>query len=87
MALSFTFSPSLNIIHRTRVEMQVKRGRERCCCSFFHILVPDLGVRRLEWNDGSLATSNLETIASFGETLMETVCRDASSGHDITRVG
>ena len=31
--------------------------------------------------------SNLSVLASFGEGLMETVCRDACSGHDIARVG
>ena len=41
---------------------------------------------RLEWSEDSLAAGNLATIASFGEPLMEIVCRDASSGHDITRV-
>ena len=41
---------------------------------------------RLEWSEDSLAAGNLATITSFGEPLMETVCRDASTGHDITRV-
>ena len=47
---------------------------------------PGQGVWRLEWNGGSLGTGNLKTISGFGEPLMETVCRDACSGHDITRV-
>ena len=42
--------------------------------------------RQLEWNDDSLTAGNLATITSFGEPLMEIVCRDASSGHDVTRV-
>ena len=41
--------------------------------------------RQLEWNEDSLTAGNLATITSFGEPLMETVCRDASSGHDVTR--
>jgi nuclear pore complex protein Nup205 len=41
---------------------------------------------QLERNDDSLSASNLATITSFGEPLMETVCRDASSGHDVTRM-
>ncbi|CAI8023966.1 Nuclear pore complex protein Nup205 [Geodia barretti] len=41
---------------------------------------------RLEWSEDSLAAGNLATIASFGEPLMEIVCRDASSGHDVTRM-
>ena len=42
--------------------------------------------RQLEWNDDSLTAGNLATITSFGEPLMEIVCRDASSGHDVMRV-
>lgn len=37
-------------------------------------------------DNDSLSTGNLATIAAFGEALKETVCRDASSGHDVTRV-
>ena len=33
-----------------------------------------------------LCKENLATIATFGEALMEVVCRDACDGHDIGRV-
>ena len=43
-------------------------------------------VWRLEENHNSLVAANLSVLGSFGEGLMETVCRDACSGHDIARV-
>lgn len=48
--------------------------------------IPGQSLWQLEWNENSLTASNLATITSFGEPLMEVVCRDASSGHDVTRV-
>ena len=43
-------------------------------------------VWRLEENHNSVVAANLSVLSSFGEGLMETVCRDACSGHDIARV-
>jgi len=34
----------------------------------------------------SVASGNLSLLGSFGEPFMETVCRDACSGHDVARV-
>jgi len=34
----------------------------------------------------SVASCNLSLLGSFGEPFMETVCRDACSGHDVARV-
>ena len=42
------------------------------------------------WKPGSelsaVATANLTTLNSFGEPFMETVCKNACSGHDVARV-
>ena len=48
--------------------------------------IPGQSLWQLERNEDSLTARNLATITSFGEPLMEAVCRDASSGHDVTRM-
>ena len=35
---------------------------------------------------GKLAAENLATIASYGENLMQVVCRDVCDGHDVGKV-
>ncbi len=34
-----------------------------------------------------LVRENVSTISSYGENFMEVMCRDASDGHDVGRVG
>lgn len=36
--------------------------------------------------DAALQKKNYEIISSFGDTVMEIVCRDCCDGHDVTRV-
>lgn len=43
-----------------------------------------LGTKETEYEQ--LSKENLSTILSYGDSLMETVCRDACDGHDIGRV-
>ena len=43
------------------------------------------GMWRLE-NDVSLGSINLSILSGCGDNLMETVCRDACSGHDVPKV-
>ena len=43
------------------------------------------GMWRLE-NDVSLTAMNLSVLSGCGDNLMDTVCRDACSGHDVPKV-
>lgn len=43
------------------------------------------GMWRLE-SDVSLSSINLGILSGCGDNLMETVCRDACSGHDVPKV-
>lgn len=41
---------------------------------------------RLRHDPTGLKDGNIAVLTSFGDRLMDTVCRDACSGHDIARV-
>ena len=41
---------------------------------------------RPDSEQNSVASGNLSTLNSFGETFMDTVCKNACSGHDVARV-
>ena len=65
-------------IHNVHVQCMCKCG--------WMVFILGQSLWQLERNENSLTAGNLATITSFGEPLMEAVCRDAKSGHDVTRV-
>jgi len=38
------------------------------------------------YEQGSLMAGNIHILTSYGDTLMDTVCKDACSGHDVDKV-
>ena len=83
MAASSTFSWLLATPFRVQA---TERSVYKCCYRVTSVSSPGQKAWQLEWNENSLTAGNLATITSFGEPLMEIVCRDASSGHDVARV-
>ena len=38
------------------------------------------------YEQGSLMAGNVHILSSYGNALMETICKDACSGHDVDKV-
>ena len=52
----------------------------------FYLLIVGVSLWQPDNDQNNIASGNLLTLNSFGETFMDTICKNACSGHDVARV-